>query len=87
MCSVCVCCQEYNGKSCSFVKSLKPPEMSLTTSYELNWNSYIREGVLSIFGRWGCDVFRVSFSPIFSRTGYQSKDVFLEQVVKKAHFL
>ena len=30
--------------------------------------------------------FRVSFSPIFSRTGYQSKDVFLEQVVKKAHF-
>ena len=32
-------------------------------------------------------VFRVSFSPIFSTTGYQSKDVFLEQVVKKAHFL
>ena len=23
--------------------------------------------------------FRVSFSPIFSRTGYQSKDVYLEQ--------
>ena len=30
--------------------------------------------------------FRVSFSPFLSRTGYQSKDVFLEQVVKKAHF-
>ena len=31
--------------------------------------------------------FWVSFSPVFSRAGYQSKDVFLEQVVKKAHFL
>ena len=31
--------------------------------------------------------FRVSFSPSFYGTGYQSKDVFLEQVVKKAHFL
>ena len=26
--------------------------------------------------------FRVSFSPIFSRTGYQKKENFLEQVVK-----
>ena len=31
--------------------------------------------------------FRVSFSPIFSRAGYQSKDVFLELIVNKAHFL
>ena len=31
--------------------------------------------------------FRVSFSPIFFRAGYQSKDVFLELVVKKALFL
>ena len=31
--------------------------------------------------------FRVSFSQFFSRAGYQSKDVFLELVVKKAHFL
>ena len=31
-------------------------------------------------------VFRVSFSPLFPGTGYQSKDVFLEQVVKKGTF-
>ena len=31
--------------------------------------------------------FRVSLSPIFYRAGYQSKGVFLEQVVTKAHFL
>ena len=39
-------------------------------------------GVLSIFVRRGCAVFRVSFSPIFSRIGYQTKASFLEQVVK-----
>ena len=44
-------------------------------------------GLLSIFGRQAVPFFRVSFSPIFSRTGYQSKDLFLEQVVRKAHFL
>ena len=31
--------------------------------------------------------FRVLFHQIFSRAGYQSMDVFLELVVKKAHFL
>ena len=31
--------------------------------------------------------FRVSFSSIFPRAGYQRKDVFLELVVRKAHFL
>ena len=30
--------------------------------------------------------FRASFSSIISRAGYQRKDVFLELVVKKAHF-
>ena len=39
-------------------------------------------GALGIFVRRGCAVFRVSFSPIFSRTGYQKKANFLEQVVK-----
>ena len=39
-------------------------------------------GVLSIFVQQGCAVFRVSLSPIFSRTGYQKKAIFLEQVVK-----
>ena len=38
--------------------------------------------VLSMFVRRGCAVFQVSFSPIFSRTGYQKKANFLEQVVK-----
>ena len=39
-------------------------------------------GALSIFVRRGCAVFRVSFSPIFSRSEYQKKAVFLEPVVK-----
>ena len=39
-------------------------------------------GVLSIFVRRDVLFFRVSFSPIFSRTGYQKKANFLEQVVK-----
>ena len=31
--------------------------------------------------------FRVSFSPIFSRARYQSRNVFLGLFAKKAHFL
>ena len=30
----------------------------------------------------GCAIFRVSFSPIFSSTGYQREQFFLESVVK-----
>ena len=39
-------------------------------------------GVLSIFVRLGCAVFRISFLPIFSRTGYQKKAIFLELIIK-----
>ena len=46
-----------------------------------------REGYLVYLVDGDVPFFRVSFSPIFSRAGYQSKEVFLEQVVKKAHFL
>ena len=38
--------------------------------------------VLSIFADGDVPFFRVSFSPIFSRTGYQKKANFLELVVK-----
>ena len=40
-------------------------------------------GVLSILSDGNVPFFRVSFLPIFSRTGYQKKANFLEQVVKK----
>ena len=39
--------------------------------------------MLIIFVQQGCAVFRVSFSPIFSRMGYQKRAIFLEEVVKK----
>ena len=40
------------------------------------------EGYLVYFSDGDVPFFRVSFSPIFSRTGYQKKANFLEQVVK-----
>ena len=39
-------------------------------------------GYLVYLSDGGVPFFRVSFSPIFSRTGYQRKANFLEQVVK-----
>ena len=41
-----------------------------------------RGGYLVCLSDWDVPFFRVSFSPIFSRTGYQKKANFLEQVVK-----
>ena len=41
-----------------------------------------REGYLVYLSAGDVPFFRVSFSPIFSRTGYQKKASFLEQVVK-----
>ena len=43
-------------------------------------------GVCSIFGRRGCAVFQGIVFTNFSRTGYQSKDFFLEQVVQRHIF-
>ena len=40
------------------------------------------EGYLVYLSDGDVAFFRVSFSPIFSRTGYQKKENFLEQVVK-----
>ena len=41
-----------------------------------------REGYLVYLSAGDVPFFRVSFWPIFSRTGYQKKANFLEQVVK-----
>ena len=39
-------------------------------------------GVFSIFVRRECAILRASFSPIFARTVYQKRAIFLEPVVK-----
>ena len=48
---------------------------------EINLKGKTRE-LLSMFFRRAFAIFRVSFSTIFSGTGYQKKVIFLELVVK-----
>ena len=57
-------------------------KLKLKTVSCLQYSITARGGYLVYLSDGDVPFFRVSFSPIFSRTGYQKKANFLEQVVK-----
>ena len=68
------------GDGCQFVQHCG--ELGQVSDHSFNPNLNPRRGYLVYLSDGDVPFFRVSFSPIFSKTGYRNKANFLEQVVK-----